>query len=58
MIYDQPSIASFSKKIESVQYNGALAIMGAMKGCSHEKFEIRTRISLSKKMGEKIVLTL
>ena len=57
VIYDQPSNASFSKKIESVQYNAALAITGAIKGSSGEKL-VRTRISLSKKMGEKIVLTL
>ena len=37
VIYDQPSNASFVKKIESVQYNAALAITGAMKGCSCEK---------------------
>ena len=37
VIYDQPSNASFSKKIESVQYNGALAITGAIKGSSREK---------------------
>ena len=34
VIYDQPSNASFSKKIESVQYNSALAITGAIKGSS------------------------
>ena len=37
MIYDQPSNASFSKKIESVQYNATLAITGAIKGSSREK---------------------
>ena len=37
MIYDQPSNASFTKKIESVQYNPALAITGAVKGSSREK---------------------
>ena len=37
MIYDQPSNASFSKKIESVQYNAVLAITGAIKGSSREK---------------------
>ena len=37
MICDQPSNASFSKKIESVQYNAALAITGAIKGSSREK---------------------
>ena len=37
VIYDQPSKASISKKIESVQYNAALAITGAIKGSSREK---------------------
>ena len=37
VIYDQPSNVSFSKKIESVQYNAALAITGAIKGSSCEK---------------------
>ena len=37
VIYDQPSNASFSKKIESVQYNAVLAITGSIKGSSREK---------------------
>ena len=37
VIYDQSSNASFSKKIESVQYNVALAITGAIKVSSCEK---------------------
>ena len=37
VIYDQHSNALFSKKIESVQYNAALAITGAIKGSSCEK---------------------
>ena len=37
VIYDQPSNTSFSKKIESVQYNAARAITGAIKGSSREK---------------------
>ena len=37
VIYDQTSNASFSKKIESVQYSAALAITGAIKGSSREK---------------------
>ena len=36
VIYDQSSNALFSKKIESVQYNATLAIMGAIKGSSRE----------------------
>ena len=31
VIYDQPSSASISNKVESVQYNAALAITGAIK---------------------------
>ena len=37
MIYDLPSKASFSKKIEPVQYNSVLAITGTIKGSSREK---------------------
>ena len=38
VIYDQPSNASFSNKIESAQYNAALAIAGAIKGSYRDKF--------------------
>ena len=31
-IYDQPNNGSFCSKIESVQYNAALAITGAIRG--------------------------
>ena len=37
VIYDQPNNESFSHKIESVQYNAALAITGAIRGTSREK---------------------
>ena len=37
VIYDQPSNALFFKKIESVQYNVALAVTGTIKGSSREK---------------------
>lgn len=37
VIYDQPQNASFCDKIESVQYNAALAITGAIRGTSKEK---------------------
>ena len=37
VIYDQPSNASFCKKTESVQYNAALAVTGAIKSSSREK---------------------
>ena len=36
-IYDQAYTASFHQKIESVQYNSALAITGAIRGTSQEK---------------------
>ena len=36
-IYDQLNKASLSDKVESVQYNVALAIAGAIKGTSKEK---------------------
>ena len=37
IIYDQDYTASFCQKIESVQYNSALAIPGAMRGTSKKK---------------------
>ena len=37
VIYDQAYTASFHHKIESVQYNSALAITGAIRGTSKEK---------------------
>ena len=37
VIYDQPSNSTFSNKIETIQYNCALAITGAIKGTSKEK---------------------
>ena len=37
VIYDQAYTASFHQKIESVQYNSALAITGAIRGTSKEK---------------------
>ena len=37
LIYDQAYTASFHQKIESVQYNSALAITGAIRGISKEK---------------------
>ena len=37
VLYDQPHNASFSEKIESIQYNAALAISGAIRGTSKEK---------------------
>ena len=37
IIYDNSSNATFSQMIESVQYNAALAITGAIDGSSREK---------------------
>lgn len=37
IIYDQPSNASLPYKIESIQYNAALAITGTIRGTSREK---------------------
>ena len=37
IIYDQPYISSFVDRIESVQYNAALAITGAIRGSSRDK---------------------
>ena len=37
IIFDQPENESFCKKIESVQYNAALAITGEIQGTSREK---------------------
>ena len=60
VIYDQPSNASFAKNIESVQYNAALAITRGCQRLFSQKIVpgVRTGISLSKMMDEKIVLTL
>ena len=37
VIYDQPNNSRLSDKIESVHYNAALAINGAIRGTSKEK---------------------
>ena len=37
VVYDQPSNSRFSDKIETVKYNAALAITGAIRGTSKEK---------------------
>ena len=37
VLYDQPNNESLCQKIESVQYNAAFAITGAIKGTSHMK---------------------
>ena len=37
VIFDKPSNATFSNRIESAQYNAALAITGTIRGTSKEK---------------------
>ena len=37
VIYDQPNLSPLTNKIESVQYNAALAIAVAIRGISKEK---------------------
>ena len=37
IIYDKAFIGHFQKKLESIQYNAALAITGAIRGTSREK---------------------
>ena len=37
VVYDQASNYAFCNKLETVQYNAALAITGAIKGTSREK---------------------
>ena len=37
VIYDQPNNLSFTSKLESLQYNAALAITGAIRGTSRDK---------------------
>ena len=37
VIYDQPNNSRLSDKTESVQYNAALAITGAIRGTSKDK---------------------
>ena len=37
IIYDQAYNLSFHKKLESIQYNAALALTGALRGSSREK---------------------
>ena len=37
IVYDQPYNLSFHQKLESIQYNAALALTGAIRGSSREK---------------------
>ena len=42
IIYDQAYNASFPQKLDSIQYNAALAITGAIRGTSKEKLGLET----------------
>ena len=44
VIFDQPSNVTFSSKIESIQYNAALAIIVAIRGTSREKLYQELRL--------------
>ena len=57
--YDQPSKVSISNKTESVQYNAALAITGAITSSFREKLcQGINQESPIKRMGEEIVFAL
>ena len=44
IIYDQAYNLSFHRKLESIQYNAALASTGAIKDSSREKFNQELRL--------------
>ena len=44
MIYDRAYNSSFHQNVESVQYNAALAITGAIRGPSKEKIYQELRV--------------
>ena len=50
-IYDQAYTASFHQKIESVQYNSALAITGAIRGISKKKLYQEVGLETPEKGG-------
>ena len=49
IIYNQAYKGSLHQKLDSVQYNAALAIAGALKGASTENFLSGTRLRISSK---------
>ena len=51
VIYVQPNNSRLSDKIESVQYNAALAITGAIRDCSKEKFYQELGLESSRRMS-------
>ena len=60
IICDQPENKSFCKKVESVQYNTALAITGAIQGTSRENLykELGLKTLKSRRWLKKIMLLL
>ena len=60
IICDQPENKSFCKKVESVQYNTALAITGAIQGTSRENVykELGLKTLKSRRWLKKIMLLL
>ena len=48
IVYDQSTNDSFCKKLESVQYNAALAITGTIKGTSQGKLYKEVGLELLK----------
>ena len=48
IVYDQSTNDSFCKKLESVQYNAALAITGTIKGTSQVKLYKEVGLELLK----------
>ena len=55
IIYDQPNNLNGCNKIESCQYNAALAITGAIRGSSKEKPGTRFRVFKFSKVVKKIM---
>ena len=55
IIYDQPNNLNLCNKIESCQYNAALAITGAIRGSSKEKPGTRFRVFKFTKVVKKIM---
>ena len=58
VIYDQPSIATFSDRLETIQYNSALAITGAVRGTSKDKLykELGIEYLSSRRWFERVCL--
>ena len=46
IIYDQANNASFQRKLESIQYDAALTITGAVRGTSKEKLHQKLGLNI------------